>query len=431
MEFYEHLHSYLNNEEINRLKESLELNDRHAVLLNIKKMSDEKFLSLFPHVIPHPFVKHAYLYDKNEYPLGKSIYHDLGCFYLQEPSAMLPSFFLNPKEGETVLDLCAAPGGKSVQASFLMNNKGVIISNDLSRNRCSLILENVERLGIGNIIITNNDFSKIYKQYLSYFDRIILDAPCSGSGMFRKDDKMMEDWSINKVNKFGEIQKELILYAYSMLKEGGTMVYSTCSFSKEEDEDVIQYLLDNSDALLLDLPKSELLYINQSQPYGVHTFPYLFPGEGHYICLIKKPGVLKEEIPSNNKLKKNKYGKDIDDACEYVYRFGDTLFGLSKESKTNGLNIIRQGVKIGEIGKDFIKFDYHFAHYVDAFTTTFELNNTELEKYFAGETINQKVNKGYVLLRYENINVDITKSDGNIIKNHLPKVLRKHVRNHQ
>ena len=431
MEFYEHLKSYLSEKEIEELKNSLSLIDKHAVLLNPKKMSDEKFLSLFPHVTPHPIVKHAYLYDKEEYPLGKSVYHDLGCFYLQEPSAMLPSFFLNPHRGETVLDLCAAPGGKSVQASFLMENKGVIISNDLSRNRCSLILENVERLGLGNIIISNNDFSKIYRNYQNYFDRIILDAPCSGSGMFRKEDKMIDDWSYNKVLKFAEIQKELILYSYSMLKPGGTMVYSTCSFSKEEDEDVIQYLLDNSDATLLKMPKSELFYENKKQPYGIHTLPYLFPGEGHYICLIQKPGEIKEDIPEINKNKKTKYGKDIDEACNYIYRYGDTLFGLNKECKTIGLNIIRQGVKIGELGKDFIKFDYHFAHYVDTFTTSFELNNTELEKYLSGQTVDKVAPKGYLLLKYENINVDITRSDAKIIKNHLPKGLRRHIRNNQ
>ena len=331
MEFYEHLKSYLSEKEIEELKNSLSLIDKHAVLLNPKKMSDEKFLSLFPRVTPHPIVKHAYLYDKEEYPLGKSVYHDLGCFYLQEPSAMLPSFFLNPHRGETVLDLCAAPGGKSVQASFLMENNGVIISNDLSRSRCSLILENVERLGLGNIIICNNDFSKIYRNYQNYFDHIILDAPCSGSGMFRKEDKMIDDWSYNKVLKFAEIQKELILYSYSMLKPGGTMVYSTCSFSKEEDEDVIDYLLDNTDAVLLKMPESPLFFVNKKQPYGIHTLPYLFPGEGHYICLIQKPGELKEDIPEINNNKKTKYGKDIDEACNYIYRYGDTLFGLNKE----------------------------------------------------------------------------------------------------
>ena len=423
MDFIEHLKSYLSDKEIVLLIDSLKQEDKHAVLLNLRKMDDEKFLSLFPHVIPHPIVPHAYLYDKKEYELGKSIYYTLGCYYLQEPSAMLPSHFLSPKPSEYVLDLCAAPGGKSVQAAFLMENQGAIISNDLARNRCQAILENVERLGIGNICITNNDFSKIYHSYDNYFDRIILDAPCSGSGMFRKETKMADDWSYNKVLKNQEIQKELIIYAYKMLKPGGTMVYSTCSFSLEEDEDIIQYLLDNSDAQLEEMPSSPLFYINKKKPYGIHLFPYLFPGEGHYICLVKKPGVLRENKEEKTKefLVKN---EDINRECKHIYKYGDTIFGCDKNIRIKGLNIIRNGVKIGEVGRDFIKFDYHFSHFVKTFTTTFNLETTELEKYFMGEILPQKDVEGYALLQYENINVDITKGDNKSIKNHLPKYIR-------
>ena len=128
MEFYEHLKTYLNEEEINKLKLSLEDEPKSAVLLNTKKMDDETFKSLYKNVIPHPIVKHAYIYDKNEYQLGKHLYHELGYYYLQEPSAMVVSFLLNFKETDFVLDMCAAPGGKSVQASFKMNNEGLIVS---------------------------------------------------------------------------------------------------------------------------------------------------------------------------------------------------------------------------------------------------------------------------------------------------------------
>lgn len=426
MSFIEHLKSYLNDEQIALLMDSLKGESKHGALLNTQKMSDEKFLSLFPDVIPHPIVPHAYLYDKNQYDLGKSIYHILGCFYLQEPSAMIPSFLLNPKSREVVLDLCAAPGGKSVQASFLMENQGVIVSNDIARNRCQAILENVERLGIANIFITNNDFSKIDHYYRDYFDRIILDAPCSGSGMFRKEDKMMLDWSYNKVIKYQEIQKELILMAYSMLKPGGTMVYSTCSFSKEEDEDVVVHLLKESDATLIDIPKNPLFYKGVDN-LGIHLFPSLFPGEGHYICLIKKPGEIR---PTKDEPCAYTYNKNqlINSACTYVCKYGNTLFGFDKNIKTKGLSIIRQGVKIGEIGDDFIRFDYHFAHFLKTFTPTFSLNFTELTKYFTGETLPIQINKGLVLLQYEGINVDITKSDAKMIKNHLPKYIRANIK---
>ena len=202
MDFKEHLYQSLPKEEVDLLINSFEGEDKHAVLLNLEKISDEEFLKEFPNVTPHPVVKHAYLYSKDDYQLGKHIYHELGYYYLQEPSAMVVSFLIDFNDDDLVLDMCAAPGGKTIQASFKMHNRGLIVSNDLSFPRCGLISNNVERLGIKNVIIINNDLSKIYHKYFNTFDKIILDAPCSGSGMFRKDDKMINDWSINKVLKF-------------------------------------------------------------------------------------------------------------------------------------------------------------------------------------------------------------------------------------
>lgn len=423
MEFKEHLSTYLNEEEINKLMDSLSEESKHCVLLNPKKMSKTEFLKLFPDVVEHPIVDNCFIYHKTQYDLGKHYLHDLGAYYLQEPSAAIPSFLLSPNKGETVLDLCAAPGGKSVQASFLMEDTGVIISNDLSHQRAGKILENVERLGISNIVITNNDFSLLYKEYLNYFDKIILDAPCSGSGMFRKDTKMEEDWSYNKVIKFQEIQKELISYCYKMLKPGGTMVYSTCSFSMEEDEDVVAYLLDNSDASLVEIPQNDKYYIS-TRNIGVHLLPSYFPGEGHYVALIKKPGVL--EI-SFSEIKENKEFKKIIPDVNYpiINKYGDYLFGCYKQIKSKGLNIIRNGVKIGEIGKGYFKYDHHYAKAITTYPTKLEISYEDLKKYYQGETLNIENKKGYVLLTHNQINVDLAKGDGRIIKNLLPKRLRK------
>ena len=411
MEFFEHLKTYLNNEEIKLLATSLNKKSEHALLLNTEKMSQEKLLSIYPSLNKHPIVKNAFIYDKDELDLGKSIYHELGCFYLQEPSAMLPAYLLNPKPGDLVLDLCAAPGGKSMQASFLMKNEGLIISNDVSKQRAFAISENAERLGRGNILITNNDFSLIYDKFINTFDKIILDAPCSGSGMFRKEDKMWEDWSYQKVLKNSEIQKSLILIAYSMLKPGGTMVYSTCSFSYEEDEEVIDYLLKNTDAILKDIPQSELFYKSKNNGHGIHLLPFLFPGEGHYIALINKPGELKKRVDKKYYQKQEK--------------FSDYLFTLSETFSIKHLNVIRYGVKIGQIDKNEIRYDYHYARFIKDFDHILEIDSNELLKYYQGEAINKAVIKGYILLKYQGINVDIAKSDGRIVKNRLPKGLRK------
>ncbi|MBP5574766.1 MAG: NOL1/NOP2/sun family putative RNA methylase [Bacilli bacterium] len=410
MDFYLHLKTYLSEEEIEKLKASLNEKSEHALLLNAEKMSEETLLSLFPSLKRHPIVKNAFIYNKEELDLGKSVYHELGCFYLQEPSAMLPAFLLNPGSGDLVLDLCAAPGGKSTQASFLMNNEGLIIANDISKSRAFAISENAERLGRGNLLITSNDFSLIYDKYLNTFDKIILDAPCSGSGMFRKENKMMEDWSIQKVYKNAEIQKSLILIAYQMLKPGGKMVYSTCSFSYEEDEEVITHLLNNTDAELESIPPSPLYYQGKNR-YGVHLFPYLFPGEGHYIALIKKPGFINKKVQAIYYQKQEK--------------FGDYLFTISEPFNTKYLNVIRYGVKVGQVDKNDIRYDYHYARFVKDFEPSLGIDIKALEKYYQGETINVSYPKGYVLLKYQGINVDIAKSDGRIIKNKLPKGLRK------
>ena len=411
MDFLTHLKSYLNEEEIAQLAASLEGKSEHALLLNTEKMSEETLLSIYPSLKRHPIVKNAFIYNKDELDLGKSIYHELGCFYLQEPSAMLPAYLLSPEEGDVVLDLCAAPGGKSIQASLLMGNKGLIISNDISKQRAFSIVENAERLGRGNLLITNNDFSLIYDKFINTFDKIILDAPCSGSGMFRKENKMQEDWSYQKVLKFAEIQKSLILMAYSMLKPGGTMVYSTCSFSYEEDEEVIDYLLTNTDAFLKEIPGSPLFYKSKNNGYGIHLFPFLFPGEGHFVALINKPGTLAKRENKQYYQTKEKYG--------------DYLFTISEPFNTKSLNVIRYGVKVGQIDKNDIRYDYHYARYKNDFEPCLEIDLETLLKYYQGETINVAFPKGYVLIKYQGINVDIAKSDGRIIKNRLPKGLRK------
>ena len=417
MTFKEHLKKYLNEEEISKLFDSLNESDKHALLLNTNKMSEEKLLSFYPHLEKHPIVKNGYLYDKNEYQLGKSIFHELGAFYLQEPSAMLVSYLLDPKPNQIVLDLCAAPGGKTVQASYLMDDTGLIVSNDLSYPRAKIIKENAERLGLGNLLIVSNDFANLYHKYLNTFDAIIIDAPCSGSGMFRKNDLMKDDWSYNKVLKFAEIQKELISYAYKMLKQGGKLIYSTCSFSYEEDEEVCRYLLDNSDAEVIPF-ESNLYFYQSKDKLGIHLFPYLFPGEGHYICLFKKPGELK---PCEEK------GKNKGQLYEgkHLHKYGEVSYLTNIDLDIKGLNVIRNGVKLGEILKDDIKYDIHYARNIRLFKNELEISKEDTIKYLKGESLDIVYPKGYVLLKYQDVSIDIAKSDGRIIKNRYPKYLRK------
>ena len=419
MDFKEHLINSIGLEETNKLLDSLNEEETHAVLLNNKKISDEEFLKEFPLVKPHPYVKHAYLYDKNVYPLGKHLYHELGYYYLQEPAAMMVSSLIDFKEDDLVLDMCAAPGGKSIQASFKMNGNGLIISNDLSFSRCGLLSNNVERLGLGNIVIINNDLSKVYKRYLDTFDKIILDAPCSGSGMFRKSDLMIKDWSINKVYKYQGIQKELILIAYQMLKPGGLLSYSTCSYSKEEDEDVVRYLLERSDAQLVNMDALKCGYIKD---VGIRLMPSNFIGEGQYICQIRKPG----EAKPTSFIHQNKFTNIIKGEFD-VKKVNDYLFAVKNGLDLSGLNIYRYGVKVGEFKKDYFRYDLHYARsFAESYFAKVELSLEETKSYLFGNQLSKATNKhGYVLLTYKNSAIDIAKSDTKVIKNYYPKGLRK------
>lgn len=425
MTFKENLLQFMTLEEVDELLKSLNNEDNHAVLLNPSKMSAEEFISLFPEAKKHPYVDNAFIYDKNKYQLGKNIYHELGCYYIQEPSAMMVASLIDVKKDDVVLDMCAAPGGKSIGVSFKNQENGLIISNDLSRSRSNMIVSNIERLGLKNVLVTNNDFENIYDSFLEKFDVVILDAPCSGSGMFRKDDKMIDDWSINKVYKFAEIQKRLILIAYKILKSGGILSYSTCSYSIEEDEDVIHYLLENSDAQIKELPLIKDAYINKNDPVGIRMMPHKFNGEGQYICQIVKPGNKKENSFNNF----NKYQKYLPNYThdKSVEKYGNTYFMLNKIIPIKYLNVVRYGVKIGEENKGIFKFDISYARAISKEDFDYiELDEKQLKDYLYGNVlyINNKY-KGYILLTYKNKTVDIAKTDGSQIKNYYPKGLRK------
>lgn len=415
----------MNKEDVKKLTDSFSLEDKHALLLNTEKMDEKTLLNIYPRLIKHPIVPNGYIYDKKEYDLGKSIYHELGVFYLQEPSAMVVSYLLNPNENDFLLDMCAAPGGKTIGASLLMKNQGLIISNDLSKERCRALSDNIRRMGRSNVVIINNDFKNIYLNYKDTFTKIILDAPCSGSGMFRKDEKMINDWNFNKVIKNSFIQKELIQMAYYMLKPGGTIVYSTCSYSYEEDEEVIDYLLKSTDAILETIPLNKLFYLDKSK-IGIHLFPFLFPGEGHYICLIKKPGqsTLKLEKPINQY--KKLLTQELDSFN--IYNFNNRLFALTHPIKTKGLYIYQMGMEVGELFHDKVAFDYHYAHYLTCFDNHVELTFEEANSYIQGQEIKKdNLPKGNLLLTYKNISLDFSKFNGDVIKNHYPKYYRKKV----
>ena len=420
MDFQKHLEKYLTKEEISKLISSFDEKEHKGVYLNTEKISDETFKKLFPNVKKHPCVKHAFLYDQDEYNLGKKIYHEQGAYYIQDPSASIVSSLLPLNGDERVLDLCAAPGGKTVQLSLRLNKGGVLVSNDLSKSRALTLLQNVERMGLDNVVVTSLDFSLISKRYENYFDAIVLDAPCSGSGMFRKNELMKTDWTYEKVQKYAAIQKDLILLAYSVLKEGGYLVYSTCSYSYEEDEEIVDYLLQKTTAKLQQIPEITGNFRSKKYPETIHLFPHLFPGEGHYIAIIQKPGFL-----TKNKITKVEYQRNC------------FTKGNKKEIQVFSLpnsidqKLIELSLRPGLFEKTIIGSEaipsHHLSHALDA-KDSIELSKEETCSYLEGNQIRKNNLDGYYFVSYNGINLGLVHAVNGLLKNLYPKGLRIHAK---
>lgn len=421
MDFKEHIEEEYGLKVANDLLNALNRTSSHALLLNTEKISIEDFQKQFPHIKNHPYIPNAFLYDKNEYDLGKSIYHDAGAIYISDASALMVAYVLNANKDDVVLDMCAAPGGKSIQTSILMQNAGVIVANDLSYNRALVLSQNVERTGRKNIVVISNDLSK-NRFPMNSFSKIILDAPCSGSGMFRKENKMLDDWSIEKVKKQAEIQKKLIDLAYSYLCEGGELIYSTCSFSKEENFMVVSYLLNKYDDIhvvsLTNYKNVSLTPINE----GITLSYSSFCGEGQYFCLLKKDG----KMPILNAINED-YIKEIQfknlNLKGKLIKKNDALYLSPTNINLTKFNVVRNGLKLGEQIKDNFIPDYHLSHFLPS-TTSIVLSYEEAKKYLHGDTINLDVSKGFHLVSYLGLNLGFVKASNGQLKNHYPKGLR-------
>ena len=278
-----------------------------AIRVNTLKISVEDFLNRFSNVLKFkqvPWCKEGFWVNhtlENRYDLGNIVEHMLGYFYVQDPASMIPPVVLNPNAGDVVLDMCAAPGSKSTQIAQYMKNQGVLFLNDNMPDRLKALEINVRRMGITNAIITYFQGSHLthLKKNGILFDKILLDAPCSGSGTIRKSYKTLLKYSLNFVKTMSVTQKRLISSAFEMLKPGGTLVYSTCTLEPEENEAIISYLLENnSDAVIekIDLPivKSEPFLEWGSETYNkdvkkcLRIYPQDNDTEGFFVCKITK-----------------------------------------------------------------------------------------------------------------------------------------------
>ena len=415
MDFKENLLTYLDNNFVDDLLNSMHKERTNCLILNTNKMNDKTFKEKFPKVIPHSIIPHAYFYSKNDYDFGKSFYFDNGLFYIMDSASMMVPFLLPIDDGDNVLDMCAAPGGKSIFLS-LKNPNINLISNDISYQRSCTLSSNIEKMGFSNVIITCSTISSLVNHYKTTFDKIILDAPCSGSAMFRKSEDMKNDWNYNKVLRCQSEQKELIAQAASMLKNGGIMAYSTCSFSYEENEQVIiDFLNKHSDFKALNIFENPSFIRGKNLKESIHLFPNKYEGEGQFICLLKKDGILTKKATNNNNNKEFQFKEKIQDK---IYLYNNPL-------DLTHLTIIRKGLLKSTLKGNNEIPSFHYAHYLDT-KNSIKLTDDEAKKYIHGEEIIKITNleNGFYVASYQGINLGYVHIVGDKLKNFYPKGLR-------
>ena len=407
--------------------------------LNPTKNNGLKYLKQ-QYIQPHVVVKDGYYFDYESYPLGKSPFFSCGLYYIQEPSAMLVSHFLDIQPDDYILDMCGAPGGKTCAVASRLSSQGLMITNDIVLLRAKILSENVERFGLKNTIVTNCDPLQMTQGLAGFFDKIILDAPCSGEGMFRKSDAAIDTWSMEKVHECAYIQRQLIDAAMTLLKPGGQLIYSTCTYNTIENEQQIQYLLKHYDCSLIPLDKSHGMLPGVHMPEAVRLYPHHYQGEGHFIALIQKHG---EAKPVKIKALKPMISKQnqqlVDDFFKqylsiktppYLYDNNNHIYAIMPQfPELKGLRVLRNGLYLGECKKNRFEPSLALArtlHKEDVKQSyTYHEFDKEILDYLHGESIPGSDQSGYGVLFVEDYPLSFYKESNHQAKNLYPKGLRR------
>lgn len=434
-----------------------------------------------------PWCEEGFYYPEDERP-GKHPYHEAGAYYIQEPSAMLVGVLAGALPGEKVLDLCAAPGGKTTHLAGHMKGQGLLWSNEIHPARAKILSQNVERLGITNCVVSNETAERLADRLPSFFDKIVVDAPCSGEGMFRKNPEACDEWSPQNVELCANRQLDILNEADRMLKSGGLLIYSTCTFAPEENEKTIEQFIKEHDEY--SIVKVELQPVSSAKgEHGMpskgrcewsdtsmaevqNTFrlwPHLLKGEGHFAAVLKKGDdisnclwdsgngkvtdfkITTADIKSGKKGKdrgkgrtagsdanikqavslfeqftKESLNKDFED--RYIL-FGDNLHVIPDAMPDiSGLKILRPGLHVGTIKKDRFEPSHALALSLKPEEAKNCLNlphdDQKVYSYLRGESIEADINKGWVLVCVDGYSLGWGKVSQGIVKNHYPKGLR-------
>lgn len=416
---------------------------------------------------PIPWAPEGFYASPAEHP-GRHVLHEAGAYYIQEPSAMAVVSLLDPRPGENILDLCAAPGGKSTQIAGRMRGHGLLVSNEIFPKRAQILSENIERLGIANALVTNHDPKDLVSHFPYYFDRIVVDAPCSGEGMFRKDETAIREWSEDNVTICRDRQQWILECADQMLREGGMIVYSTCTFSPDEDEEMIQWFLSgHPDYELISWRNTPLGTTMSTLPDNggfcdgtlsgtLRLWPHRLRGEGHFMALLHKKGEPVPDVPQpaasarSRKKSKKKGPQPLEEAIGGFEEFarsclkvpveqifprtnpvyvlhGEELFLLPEPAPSlEGLVTVRPGLHLGTRKKGRFIPAYALAKALaPGQAVSHALTLEEAAHYLHGETVSCPEDcRGWLLLTYANCPLGWGKADRGMAKNHYPKGLR-------
>lgn len=418
--------------------------------VNPLKGSTDTFLAKQPFQLqPVPFCETGFYYEEAEQP-GKHPLHAAGAYYIQEPSAMFVGEVLSPEPGDIVLDLCAAPGGKSTHLAGRLQGDGLLLANEIHPVRVKALAENVERLGVRNCIVTNETPAKLAARLSGFFDKILVDAPCSGEGMFRKDPDAISYWSLEHVENCAKQQREILHHAYAMLKEGGTLVYSTCTFAPEENEQIIEWLLaEYPDMELIPIAKEHGLAPGRTEwsrketdmTSAVRLWPQLLKGEGHFVAKLRKHGpssskvkpvastVTKQQFKEYEAFAKQTLSKP---AAGILFTFGMQLYAVPESSPSfDKLKVIRAGLHLGEFKKNRFEPNHALALALQPddvqHVISLESEQEEWKAYMRGETLQTGGSHGWSVVTIDGYTLGWGKETQGILKNAYPKGLRRHI----
>lgn len=418
--------------------------ERHFGLrINTLKINVEDFLKISPFELQKiPWTSGGFYYTATDRPAKHPYYH-AGLYYIQEPSAMAPGEIIGVQSGDKVLDLCAAPGGKSTQVAAKLAGDGLLVSNDISASRIKALVKNIELYGVKNAVVTNETPGKLAQKFKAYFDKIIVDAPCSGEGMFRKDDSAAKSWGIHSVEKCSISQKEILNEASKMLKPGGYILYSTCTFSPEENECTIDnFLKNNKNFELIEIPKHSGIEGGRSV-WGngnaevekcARFWPHKVKGEGHFLALLRKTD---GEMPNNEVYRSNVNSKNLKDFISFCNQnlnteivgnyelYGDYLHILPKDLPSlNGIRVIRPGWFLGIVKKERFEPSHALAMGIERDGAINIINldkaSNNVIKYLKGETLDINAPKGWTLVCVDNFPLGWGKANDSILKNYYP-----------